>query len=98
MKASAEETRQIIQGKLLELGREPHKVQIELELREEEEFILLRDVDGVFLEVDPHVEELPKDGSGFESGEEEPGTVAETVAGAENLRTALAEAQAKTKP
>ena len=54
-KASAEEMRQIIEGKLLEIGREPHNVQIELKLREEKEFILLRDADGVFSVVESHV-------------------------------------------
>ena len=34
-KASAEETRQIVEGKLLEMGREPYNVQVELEAREE---------------------------------------------------------------
>ena len=96
-KASAEETRQIIEGKLLEMGREPRNVQIELELREKE-FIFLRDVDRVFLEVEPHVQEPMKSGSGSESGEGEPETVAETAAEVETLRTALAEAQSQMKP
>ena len=57
-KASAEGTRQIIKGKLLEMGREPPNVQIELEAREEDsEFILLRDVDRVFLEIEPPMKE-----------------------------------------
>ena len=64
-KASAEETRQIIEGKLLEMGREPHNVQVELEAREEDsEFILLRDVDGVFLEIEPPTKEPVEDGTG----------------------------------
>ena len=95
-KASAEETRQIIEGKLLEMGREPRNVQIELELREEE-FILLRDVNGVFLEVEPHVQEPLKSGSGSESGEGEPETVAETAAEVETLCSALAEAQSQNE-
>ena len=45
--------RQIIEGKLSEMGKEPLNVQVELDLREQEQFIFLRDVDGVFLEVDP---------------------------------------------
>ena len=77
-KASAEETRQIIEGKLIEMGREPCNVQIELELREDKGLILLRDADGVFLEVEPHVQEPLKSDSGSESGEGEPETVAET--------------------
>ena len=71
-KAFAEETRQIIKGKLLEMGREAHNVQIELESGEEEEFILLRDIEGVFLEVEPHVQEPLKSNSGSKSGEGEP--------------------------
>lgn len=47
-KAFAEETSQIIDGKLLEMSKEPHNIQIELEIRAEEECILLRDMDGVF--------------------------------------------------
>ena len=61
------------------MSREPRNIQIELELREEKEFILLRDADGVFLEVEPHVQEPLKSGSGSESGEGEPETVAETA-------------------
>ena len=53
-KGSAEETRKIIEGKLTEMGKEPHNVEIELEIREDDaEFILLRDFDGVFLEIEP---------------------------------------------
>lgn len=96
-KGSAEETRQIIKGKLLEMGREPRNVQIELEFREEEEFILLRDADGVFVEVEPHVQELSKSGPGSESGEGEPETVAKTAVEVETLRTALAEAQSQNE-
>ena len=51
--ASAEETRQFIEGKLLEMGKEPLNVQIELKLKEQGGFILLRDFDKVFLEVEP---------------------------------------------
>jgi hypothetical protein len=47
-KPSGEETRQIIKGKLLEM---PHNIQIELEERDSE-FILLRDIDGMFLETE----------------------------------------------
>ena len=79
------------------MGRESHNIQIELEFREEE-FIWLRDVDGVFVEVEPHVQELSKSGSGSESGEGEPETVAETAVEVETLRTALAEAQSQMKP
>ena len=51
-KVSAEETRQIIEGELLEMGREPRNVQIKLEFREEE-FILLRDADGCLWKLNP---------------------------------------------
>jgi len=84
-KGSTEDTRQIIERKLLEMGREPRNIQIELEFREEEEFLLLRDADGVFVEVEPHVQELSKSGSGSESGEGEPETVAETTVEVETL-------------
>ena len=91
-KASAEKTRQIIEGKLLEMGREPHNVQIELELREEKECHLAERRQWGVLEVEPHVQETLWSGSGSESGEGEPGT-AETAAEIETLQTALAEAQ-----
>ena len=55
--ASADETRQLIEGKLLEMSKEPLNIKVELELREQGEFILLKDVYKVFLEVQPHVEE-----------------------------------------
>ena len=96
-KASAEETRQIVEGKLIEMGKEPHNIQIELDLREGEEFILLRDVDGVFLEVEPQVEEPSKSASGSESGGDESETVAEPAEEVETLRTALAEAQSQNE-
>ena len=54
MKGSTKETRQIIEGKLTDMGKEPHNVQIEVEMREKDaEFIVLRDFDGVFLEIEP---------------------------------------------
>ena len=65
------ETRKIIDGKLLEIDRELHNIQIKLERRE---FILLKDTDGVFLEVEPHVQKPLKSGSGSESGKGEPET------------------------
>ena len=63
MKGSAEETRQIIEGKLLEMSREPRNVQIELEFREEE-FVLLRDVDGVFEKLNPMCRSYQRVGQG----------------------------------
>ena len=42
------------------------------------------------MEVEAHVQELSKSGSGSESGEGEPETVAETAVEVETLRTALA--------
>ena len=93
-KGSAEETRQIIEGKLLEMGKEPHNVQIELEIREEDaEFILLRDVEGAFLEIEPPMKEIPESDLGSHSGGEEPEAGGETAAELESLRTALAEAK-----
>ena len=92
-KASVAEMRQIIEGKLVEMGKEPHNVQVELDAREEGEFILLRDMDGVFLEVLPHVQEPLRSASISKSSEEEPEGGAETANGVEALRAALAEAQ-----
>ena len=86
-----------MKGKLIEMAKEPHNVQIELDLREGEEFILLRDVDGVFLEVEPQVEEPSKSASGSESGGDESETVAEPAEEVETLRTALAEAQSQNE-
>ena len=41
-KASAKKTRQIIEGKLEEMSKEPHNLQIEVDAREEDsEFVLL---------------------------------------------------------
>ena len=39
--ASVAEMRQIIKGKLVEMGKEPHNVQVELDAREEGEFLNL---------------------------------------------------------
>ena len=62
LKASAEETRQIIEGKLLEIGREPHNKLGQIEARDEDsEFILSSDIDGVFLEIEPPTKELVED-------------------------------------
>ena len=44
---------------------------------------MFRDVDGVFVEVEPHVQELSRSGSGSESGKGEPEIVAETAIGVE---------------
>ena len=85
------ETRQIIEGKLLEVGKEPYNVQIKLEIREEDaEFILLRDVDGAFLEIEPPMKEILESDLG---GGEEPEAAGETAAELESLCTALAEAK-----
>ena len=60
---SAEETRQIIEGRLTEMVKESHNVQIELEIREEDaEFIMLRDFNGVFLEIKPRMKEPGSEG------------------------------------
>ena len=91
MKASAEEMKQITKESW------PRNVQIELELREEKEFILLRDADGVFSVVESHVQESLKSGPGSESGEGEPETVAEIAAEIETLQTALTEAQSQNE-
>ena len=67
---SAEEASKSIEGKLLDMGKEPLNIQVKLELREQEEFILLRDVDGVVLEVEPHVEKPWRSRSSSGPGEE----------------------------
>ena len=92
----AEETRQIIEGKLSEMGKEPLNVQVELELREQGEFILLRDVDGMFLEVEAHVEEPRRRHSSSGPGEElEAGE--DPVVGVESLCAALDAAQSQNE-
>ena len=94
--ASAEETRQLIEGKLLEMGKELLNVQVELEQREQGEFILLRDVDGVFLEVEPHVEE-PRRSRSSSAPSEELETGEDSAVGVESLCTALYAAQSQNE-
>ena len=94
--ASTDETRQLIEGKLLEMGKEPLNVQVELELREQGELILLRDVDGVFLEVEPHVEE-PRRSRSSSAPSEELETGEDSAVGSESLRTALYVAQSQNE-
>ena len=70
------------------MGKEPLNVQVELELREQGEFILLRDVNGVFLEVEPHVEAPRR--SRLSSGPgEELETGEDSAVGVESLCTTL---------
>ena len=95
-KASTEEMRQIIEGKLWEMGKKPHNVQVEVAVREQGEFIFLRDVDEVFLEVRPHVVVLRKDHSAPESSKEQV-TKGETPDDSESLCTALAKAQSQNE-
>ena len=74
------------------MGKEPLNVQVELELREQEEFIFLRDVDGVFLEVEPHVEEPRR--SRLSSGPDEELEAGEDSAvGVQSFHAALYAAQ-----
>ena len=62
-------------------------MQIELDPREEDsEFILLRDIDGVFLEIEPPSKEPVEEGSEPPSGKEEAPEL-------ETLRAALADAR-----
>ena len=69
------------------MGREPHNVQVKLEAREEDsELILLRDVDGVLLEIGPTMKEPVEDGTGSLFGGEEATEL-------ETLCAALAEAK-----
>lgn len=96
-KASVADAWQITEGKLVEMGKEPHNVHIELDAREEGEFILLREMDGVFLEVPPHGQEPSRSASRSDSSEEELEGGAETANGVEALRAALAEAQRLNK-
>ena len=94
--ASAEETRQLIEGKLLEMDKEPLDIQVELKQRELGEFILLRDVDGVFLEVEPHVEE-PQRSRSSSAPSEELETAEDSAVGVESLRMALYAAKARLR-
>lgn len=82
--ASLSEIRQLIEGKLGELGRDPQHTQVVLEDVERGTKIDLQDADGVFLEVEPpEPEAVP----GGEENEEEV-----RVEGSEELREALATA------
>ena len=57
----SEETRQIIKEKLIKMGKKPHNVQTELDTREEDaEFIMQRDVNGVYLEIEPPMKATKK--------------------------------------
>ena len=72
---SMEETRQMIQGKLVETGREPRNVQVTLTETGGGVVVSLRDEDGTFLEVQPAVVEEEEGRSGgleLEDGEKEP--------------------------
>ena len=73
--ASTAETRQLIEGKLGEMGREARNVQVLLQEREQGTRIGLKDADGIFLDLLPQeLEEEPQqtmdDGEGAEGGAE----------------------------
>ena len=52
MGGSKEETRQLIDGKLMGTGKEPRNVQVLVrQLSEAEELLTLVDMDGIFLEI-----------------------------------------------
>ena len=60
--ASLEDTRQMLEGKIGEMGREPRNVQVVLQDVEGGVHITLRDVDGIFLEIEPEkIDEEPAD-------------------------------------
>ena len=78
------------------MGKELHNVQVEVEVRGQGEFVFLRDIEGVFLEVGPHVVELRQDRSAFESSKEQV-MERETADDGKSLCTALAEAQSQNE-
>ena len=71
---SLEETRQILDGKLVEMGREPRNVQVDLEETEGGVSVYLKDESGVFLEAQPErIEERSEENSERESDGSEDG-------------------------
>ena len=74
MKGVVDETRLMMEGKLVEMGREPLNVQVIVgEDSHGREFVSLRDVSGVFVEAGA-LEETEEDGTGNDEegrGEEE---------------------------
>ena len=71
---SLEETRQILDGKLVEMGREPRNVQVDLEEMEGVVAVYLKDKSGVFLEAQPErIEERSEEDSKRESDGSEGG-------------------------
>ncbi len=73
---SADELCQMIDGKLIEEGKDPHNVQVVLEGVEPKSEFSLEDADGRFLDVSVETEEdlsggyhEPSDGEGEEEGE-----------------------------
>ena len=82
--ASLEDTRQILEGKIGEMEREPRNVQVVLQDVEGGMHITLQDADGIFLEIEPEKidEELTDPGTEMsqeEDGEREEGGETETL-------------------
>ena len=88
--ASGEETRQLIEGKLGELGRDAKNTQVLVQEREDGVWVCLRDMEGVFLEVEPAMEVEGGEEKGEKSEEEEKGEESEEEVGSvEELRHEL---------
>ena len=77
--ASAEDLRQLISGMLEEGRREPMNVQVIVQKSTEGTNLILRDVEGQFLEAKPQGEVTPVDRSGEESSGDEGETDVETL-------------------
>ena len=87
--APLDDVRQMIEGKLLEMGREPRNTQVLLQEAARGVHVSLQDVDGIFLEAEPPVRaESPNGGSEQGEGLGEPG-----ADDTEPLRQALHEAE-----
>ena len=80
------ELRLLVEGKLVELGREPRNIQLSVVTRENGVTLSLQDADGVFLTVDPIPVELRTESDHEEGGDGDEVTEDEMT----ELREALA--------
>lgn len=93
--ASSEDLRQLIAGKLEEMGREPMNVQVGLHKTDRGVHLTLRDAEGVIREVDPSPPEVgPERERAASNGEENEPSAEEQM---ESLHTALREAQEESE-
>ena len=65
---SAEEIRQLIEGKLGEMERDPKNIQVLIQEGEHGVRVCLQDADGVFLEVEPETDKGDGSGEGVGDG------------------------------